>query len=46
VAIKSARSVKPWTDPGNLFRVHIGFEGMDDLKADLSAALERYARVR
>ncbi len=46
VAIKSARSVRPWADPGNLFRVHIGFEGMDDLKADLSAALERYARAR
>lgn len=46
VAIKSARSVRPWTDPGNLFRVHIGFEGVDDLKADLAAALERYARAR
>lgn len=46
VAIKSARSARPWTDPGNLFRVHIGFEGLDDLKADLSAALERYARAR
>jgi cystathionine beta-lyase len=46
VSIKTARSVTPWSDPGNLFRVHIGFEGMDDLKADLSAALERYARAR
>ena len=46
VAIKTARSVRPWTDPGNLFRVHIGFEGIEDLKADLSEGLERYARAR
>lgn len=46
VAIKSARTVNPWTDAGNLFRVHIGFEGIDDLKADLAAALERYGRAR
>jgi cystathionine beta-lyase len=46
VAIETARSVRPWTDPGNLFRVHIGFEGIEDLKADLSEGLERYARAR
>ena len=46
VAIRTARTIRPWSDPGNLFRVHIGFEGMDDLKADLSAALDRYARAR
>ena len=46
VAIKTARSVRPWTDPGNLFRVHIGFEGIEDLKADLSEGLERYALAR
>lgn len=44
--IDKARSVKPWTDAGNLFRVHIGFEAVEDLKADLSAALERYAKAR
>ena len=41
-----ARTVNPWTRDGNLFRVHIGLEGVDDLKADLSAALERYSAVR
>lgn len=46
VAIKTARTVNPWSVDGNLFRVHIGFEGVDDLKADLAAALERYARAR
>ena len=46
VAIRTARTIRPWSDPGNLFRVHIGFEGMDDLKADLSAALDRYGRAR
>ena len=46
VAIKTARTVNPWSVDGNLFRVHIGFEGVDDLKADLGAALERYARAR
>lgn len=44
--IDKARSVKPWADGGNLFRVHIGFEAVEDLKADLSAALERYAKAR
>ncbi|SMQ63553.1 cystathionine beta-lyase [Devosia lucknowensis] len=46
VAIKSARTVQPWSDPGNLFRLHIGFEGIEDLKADLAAALGRYSRAR
>jgi cystathionine beta-lyase len=46
VAIKTARTVNPWSVDGNLFRVHIGFEGVDDLKADLAAALKRYARAR
>jgi cystathionine beta-lyase len=44
--IDKARSAKPWSDPGNLFRVHIGFEAIDDLKADLAAALARYAKAR
>lgn len=41
-----ARSVNPWTRDGNLFRLHIGLEGIDDLKADLSAALARYSAAR
>jgi cystathionine beta-lyase len=46
VAIKTARSVRPWSNEGNLFRVHIGFEGIEDLKADLAEALERYRLAR
>lgn len=44
--IATARSATPWTDPGNLFRAHIGFEGIEELKADLAAGLARYARAR
>lgn len=46
VAVRGARTVRPWNDAGNLFRVHIGFEGVDDLKVDLARALERYRRAR
>ena len=46
MAIKTARSVRPWSNEGNLFRVHIGFEGIEDLKADLAEALERYRLAR
>lgn len=37
-----ARTAVPWTAEGPLIRLHIGFEGIDDLKADLTAALQRY----
>lgn len=46
VVIKRARTVVPWQTEGNLFRVHIGLEGVDDLKADLAAGLERYRLAR
>ena len=46
VKLGKNRTAKPWTAEGNLFRLHIGLEGVDDLKADLAAALERYARAR
>ena len=46
VKLGNNRTARPWTHEGNLFRLHIGFEGVDDLKADLSAAIERYARAR
>lgn len=46
VKLGSNRTAKPWTEPGNLLRLHIGLEGVDDLKADLRAALERYVRAR
>jgi len=38
-----ARSAVPWTEPGPMLRIHTGLEGLDDLKADLAAALTRYA---
>ena len=37
------RTAVNWTAPGHLLRVHIGFEGLDDLKADFSAGLGRYS---
>lgn len=46
VAIKGARSARPWTDEGHLMRLHIGFEDTEDLKADLRAGFDRYARLR
>lgn len=46
VKMGKARTVKPWSGDDNLFRVHIGFEGLDDLKTDLSAALSRYSAAR
>jgi cystathionine beta-lyase len=36
------RTAVPWLAEGNCVRVHVGFEGMDDLKADLSDGLARY----
>jgi cystathionine beta-lyase len=46
VKLGANRTAKPWTAAGNLFRLHIGLEGVDDLKADLSAAIARYAAAR
>jgi cystathionine beta-lyase len=40
--IKRIRTVVPWTAPGTMFRVHVGLENLDELKADLSDALARY----
>ncbi|MDR3472742.1 MAG: cystathionine beta-lyase [Devosia sp.] len=36
------RTVLPWTADGQMLRIHVGFEGFDDLKADLKAGLDRY----
>lgn len=36
------RTAVPWTEPGNLIRLHIGFEDIEDLKADLGDGLARY----
>ena len=46
VKLGKNRTAKPWTEEGNLFRLHIGFEGMEDLKADLADAMARYAEAR
>jgi len=39
---EKARSATKWNEPGTILRLHIGLEAIDDLKADLAAALERY----
>jgi len=36
------RTAAPWTEDGTLIRLHIGFEGIADLKRDLEAGLDRY----
>lgn len=39
---RKSRHAVPWTEEGNLFRLHAGFEDLDDLKSDLDAGLKRY----
>ena len=39
---RAHRTAVPWTQPGNCFRLHVGFEDFDDLKAELAAGLGRY----
>jgi cystathionine beta-lyase len=46
VHMGKSRTVNPWPKDTNLFRAHIGLEGVEDLKADLAAALERYSAAR
>ncbi len=36
------RTAVDWNVQGDMFRLHVGFEDLDDLKADLRAGLERY----
>lgn len=36
------RTAVDWSARGKMFRIHVGFEDLEDLKADLRAALERY----
>jgi cystathionine beta-lyase len=36
------RTAVRWSTEGCMFRIHVGFEDLDDLKADLTAALHRY----
>ncbi|GHA10339.1 cystathionine beta-lyase [Devosia pacifica] len=42
----SARTAVPWEEQGTLLRLHIGFEDLDDLKSDLTAAIDRYRKIR
>ncbi len=39
---KNMRSTIPWEESGQLLRLHIGLEDVEDLKADLTAGLKRY----
>ena len=39
------RSAIPWDDPGQVLRIHVGLEDVDDLKADLEAGFERLTRA-
>lgn len=36
------RTAVDWNALGDMFRIHVGFEDLDDLKADLQAGLDRY----
>lgn len=36
------RTAVRWERPGTLFRIHVGFEALDDLKTDFEAGLGRY----
>jgi len=46
VRLGANRTARPWAVEGNLFRLHIGLEGVDDLKADLVDAIARYSAAR
>jgi cystathionine beta-lyase len=36
------RTAVKWTEEGNVLRIHVGLEGLEDLRADLAAGLARY----
>ena len=36
------RSAVKWTAEGNMLRIHVGLEGIEDLRADIAAGLDRY----
>ncbi len=40
------RSATTWDATGSMFRMHVGLEGIDDLKADMAAAIARFMAVR
>lgn len=39
---EKVRTAVKWGEPGPMLRLHIGLEGVDDLKTDLAEALARY----
>ncbi len=39
---QATRSATTWSKPGQLIRVHIGLENVDDLKRDLEQGIQRY----
>lgn len=43
IAPGKARTAVAWDAPGQLFRVHCGLEELEDLKADLRGALDRWS---
>lgn len=40
------RTAVPWTAEGQMLRLHIGFEDLEDLRADLDDGLKRYRALR
>jgi len=40
------RTATEWANEGSMFRIHVGLEGIDDLKADMSAAIARFMAAR
>lgn len=39
---KRIRTAVKWNAMGDMFRIHVGFEDIEDLKADMQAGLDRY----
>lgn len=39
------RTATTWNDPGQLLRIHVGLEHIDDLTADLAAGFDRLAKA-
>lgn len=44
-SMRAVRTATPWTEPGRLIRLQIGFEDVTDLQADLAAGFRRMAAL-
>lgn len=44
--LKSARTAVPWEEKGQMLRIHVGLEDVEDLIADLEAGFKRYNRFK